>query len=151
MEKISIVKRRHRSRDLETAALMRARMRESNAGLEAVPSGTGWTAQFDSTEEFSFEIELTPEQLRWLRQERRNGTHPSSPEGNPVIFHFNIKHPGHSETLTAREVCGLLKISRRTLYRYVKAGDLTAFRVGRGLRFLRQDVLRFLSQRRIES
>jgi len=156
MEKISIVRRRHRSRELETAALLRARLRERNNRLDTVPPQTTWTASLPvsigTEEELCFEIELTPEQVHWLQQHRReeDGDSNSSPE-KPVIFRFNLKHPGNSETLTSREVCKLLKISRRTLYRFVKARQIPAFRVGGSLRFLRQDVVRFLSQNRIES
>lgn len=155
MEKISIVKRRHRNRDLETTALIRARLREQenlSSGFQTSPRWPGGTAEsLSQAEEFCFEVELTPEQVSRLQHERRNGGRSSSPNTKPVIFRFNIKQAGDPETLTSREVCRVLKISRRTLYRYVKSGHLTAFRVGGGLRFLRRDVMHFLGECRIAS
>ncbi len=43
------------------------------------------------------------------------------------------RHP--SELLTVQEVCLVLKVSRRTLYRLIKAGKLPAMKVGGQYRF----------------
>ena len=47
--------------------------------------------------------------------------------------------------MTRQDVCRYLGISRRTLLRLMKKQELPAFRVGRGLRFRRQDVETWLA------
>ena len=47
--------------------------------------------------------------------------------------------------MTGKDVCRYLGISRRTLLRLMKKQELPAFRVGRGLRFRRQDVEAWLA------
>jgi len=50
-----------------------------------------------------------------------------------------------SPLMTGKDVCRYLGISRRTLLRLMKRRELPAFRVGRGLRFRRQDVEAWLA------
>lgn len=49
--------------------------------------------------------------------------------------------------LTVNEVADLLRVSRMTVYRLIKQGELPALRLGRGYRVLERDVGRFLEQR----
>ncbi len=49
--------------------------------------------------------------------------------------------------LTVNEVADLLRVSRMTVYRLIKQGELPALRLGRGYRVLERDVSRFLEQR----
>ncbi len=48
----------------------------------------------------------------------------------------------------ATEVCNILKITRRSLYRYLEAGEIKGFRVGREYRFTEKDVTDFIEARR---
>ena len=46
-----------------------------------------------------------------------------------------------------REVAALLRVSRMTVYRLIRQGDLPAVRVGRGYRIREEDVDRYLEER----
>ena len=45
-----------------------------------------------------------------------------------------------SEILTVQEVCEYLKISKPSLYRYVKAGELPGFKMGKIWKFHRHTI-----------
>ena len=47
---------------------------------------------------------------------------------------------------TVKEVKDILKVSRRTLYNYIKSGDLTAVKVGKYWRIRESDLQEFLIQ-----
>ena len=47
--------------------------------------------------------------------------------------------------LTVAEVAGLLRVSTMTVYRLIKAGELSAARVGRSYRVTEDDVDRYLA------
>lgn len=47
---------------------------------------------------------------------------------------------------TAAEVCNILKIGQRTLYRYIADGKITGFRTGRQYRFTEDDLKAFISR-----
>lgn len=51
------------------------------------------------------------------------------------------------ELLTAREVAEVMRVSKMTVYRLIKAGELPAIRVGRHLRIRHDDVLGYLDRR----
>jgi excisionase family DNA binding protein len=55
---------------------------------------------------------------------------------------------GDLKVYTANEVCELLKITKRTLYRYVEDGSITGFRAGRQYRFTEDDIKDFIEARR---
>lgn len=48
---------------------------------------------------------------------------------------------------TLKEVEGMLKVTRRTLYNYLKAGELKATKVGREWRVSREALQEFLLKR----
>lgn len=48
---------------------------------------------------------------------------------------------------TVHEVAALLRVSRMTVYRLIRQGDLPAVRVGRGYRIREEDVARYLQER----
>jgi len=52
----------------------------------------------------------------------------------------------NQQALTSSELCELLHITPRTLYRLVERGEIRAFRVGRDFRFWPDEVARFTSQ-----
>ncbi len=49
-------------------------------------------------------------------------------------------------TYTASEVCETLKITKRTLYNYLRTGQIKASKVGREWRFTEKDVTDFLER-----
>ncbi len=51
------------------------------------------------------------------------------------------------ELLTAAETCRYLKITPRTLYRYLSAGSLPAFKLGKEWRFVRSDLEKWIRSR----
>ncbi|HEV8565353.1 MAG TPA: helix-turn-helix domain-containing protein [Actinomycetota bacterium] len=53
--------------------------------------------------------------------------------------------------LTVNEVADLLRVSRMTVYRLIKQGDLPSFRVGRGYRLREEDVHSYLNGRLTEA
>jgi excisionase family DNA binding protein len=48
--------------------------------------------------------------------------------------------------LTPQEVSGLLRVSVYTVRRWIKEGDLPAYKVGRGWRIREPDIVRWLSK-----
>ena len=53
--------------------------------------------------------------------------------------------------LTVNEVADLLRVSRMTVYRLIKTGDMPAIRVGRNYRLREEDVHRYLMERYTEA
>ena len=53
--------------------------------------------------------------------------------------------------LTANEVADLMRVSRMTVYRLIKTGEMPALRVGRGYRFREEDVPDYLRGRYTEA
>lgn len=49
---------------------------------------------------------------------------------------------------TATEVCALLKVSRRTLYRYISEGKINTFRAGMEYRFTQEDIEEYIAKTR---
>ncbi len=50
------------------------------------------------------------------------------------------------ELLTAAETCRYLKVTSRTLYRYIQERRMPAFKLGKEWRFVRSDLDRWLRQ-----
>ena len=53
--------------------------------------------------------------------------------------------------LTANEVADLMRVSRMTVYRLIKTGEMPSLRVGRGYRFREEDVHDYLRGRYTEA
>ena len=53
--------------------------------------------------------------------------------------------------LTVNEVADLLRVSRMTVYRLIKTGEMSAFRVGRGYRLREEDIDSYLTGRYTEA
>lgn len=49
-----------------------------------------------------------------------------------------------NEVMTSREVMAYLKISKPTLYRMIRLGDLRAVKIGKNYRFLKADIEQLL-------
>lgn len=52
-----------------------------------------------------------------------------------------------SEIMTAEETCRYLKITQRTLYRYLRNRQIPAFKLGREWRFVRSDLEQWIRDR----
>ena len=53
--------------------------------------------------------------------------------------------------LTVNEVADLLRVSRMTIYRMIRQGDMAALRVGRNYRLREEDVHSYLTERYTEA
>ena len=47
---------------------------------------------------------------------------------------------------TAREVADILKVNVMTIYRYIKAGKITAYKIGKEFRIEKKEFERFLDK-----
>ncbi|HLB62764.1 MAG TPA: helix-turn-helix domain-containing protein [Actinomycetota bacterium] len=56
-----------------------------------------------------------------------------------------------AQLATVSEVAALLRVSRMTVYRLIRQGDLPAVRIGRGYRIPEDDVDRYLDDRFTEA
>ena len=54
------------------------------------------------------------------------------------------------EFYTVKELAELLRVTEMTIYRLVKRGELTAYHIGRAMRFRRDDIEVFLEKHRSE-
>lgn len=52
-----------------------------------------------------------------------------------------------SELMTALETCRYLKITQRTLYRYLQSRQIPAFKLGKEWRFVRSDLQQWIRDR----
>ena len=52
-----------------------------------------------------------------------------------------------SELMTAEETCRYLKITPRTLYRYLRGHQIPAFKLGKEWRFVRSDLEQWIRDR----
>lgn len=53
--------------------------------------------------------------------------------------------------MTVHEVAQVMRVSKMTVYRLIKQGDLPAVRIGRGYRLREDDVHRYLDSRYTEA
>lgn len=53
--------------------------------------------------------------------------------------------------LTAEEVAEMLKVNIMTIYRYIKAGKIKAFKLGKNFRIEKKEFDRFLSSIKVDS
>ncbi len=51
------------------------------------------------------------------------------------------------EILNADEACDFLKVGRATLYRHVKNGSIPSFRIGKVLRFHKETLMNWISEK----
>ncbi|MEI8143197.1 MAG: helix-turn-helix domain-containing protein [Candidatus Berkelbacteria bacterium] len=50
------------------------------------------------------------------------------------------------EFLTVEETAKILKVTKMTIYRYIKAGKLTAYKVGKDFRINKEEFDKFLNE-----
>jgi excisionase family DNA binding protein len=55
------------------------------------------------------------------------------------------------DILTVKELCGLLRLHSATVYKLVKQGKIPSFRIGTNLRFHKDVILRWMTQRSTET
>ena len=53
---------------------------------------------------------------------------------------------GRHRYMTVAEVAGVMRVSTMTVYRLIKAGELTAVRVGRSYRLTEDEIDRYLAR-----
>lgn len=82
------------------------------------------------------------------------------PQGYPALgalgyhrFHEMVMPEPFTEArlLTANEVADLMRVSRMTVYRLIKNGEMPSLRVGKGYRFREEDVHDYLRGRYTEA
>lgn len=55
------------------------------------------------------------------------------------------------EFMTVEDVSKLLKVSRMTVYRWIKAGKLTGYKVGRSYLFKKEDINDFVEKNKVQN
>ena len=75
------------------------------------------------------------------------------PEGfNPYNLMIVSREPfTEARLLTVNEVADLLRVSRMTVYRLIKNGEMPALRVGRNYRLREEDIHNYLTERYTEA
>jgi excisionase family DNA binding protein len=72
--------------------------------------------------------------------------------GVPSLHHMVMREPfTEARLLTANEVADLMRVSRMTVYRLIKSGEMPSLRVGKGYRFREEDVHDYLRGRYTEA
>lgn len=66
-----------------------------------------------------------------------------------MTVEFMAGHNASSQLLTTDEVLAYLKVTPRTIYRLIRAGEIPALRVGRQWRFRRSDLDAWLDSQRV--
>ncbi len=162
MEKISIVQRRRRNKEVQTAALARAKRREQmkkdvHQYLDAIHQKGDVISVSESTgseNEDIFDVALSPDQAQELNSlfdysELMKGSAEEANvkiyrnENNQVVFRFMLQSQKSLQMLTSEDVCNMLKISRRTLYKNVHNNEITSYKIGSQLRFLTEDIMEY--------
>ncbi len=65
-----------------------------------------------------------------------------------VLLSIIVKKP---QLLTIEEVAKALKVSKMTIYRYIKAEKLPAYKLEQELRIKEDDLAEFLKQRKVKT
>lgn len=72
--------------------------------------------------------------------------------GVPSLDQMAMPEPfTEARLLTATEVADLMRVSRMTVYRMIKTGEMPSLRVGKGYRFREEDVHEYLRGRYTEA
>lgn len=61
-----------------------------------------------------------------------------------------MDRPGNEEVLTVKEASGYLKISEKTLYRFIREQNIPAFKLGREWRFKKSLLDEWMEKRIIQ-
>ena len=64
-----------------------------------------------------------------------------------MIERLNMKN---NEFITTGEASKILKVSLLTIYRYIKAGKLPAYKIGRDYRIKKEEFDKFLEEKRVK-
>jgi excisionase family DNA binding protein len=148
MEKICIVKRRRSYFTPETGGA---------GGISALATADDVLSHAAPEErEREVSLELTQEQSRRIRSDVR--LYPGKPrmvnletresgEGR-IIFHFTLSPLYGGKLLSSADVCWMLQVSRGFLARLVKNRQIDSYRIGRLRRFLFEDVIHYLGERK---
>ena len=77
-----------------------------------------------------------------IRNRKQPTTDYEASSRNSTVAEYNYR--GDIEVITAKEVSKLLKVSVWMIYELVKSGELPHFKVGRSVRFIKGDVVRWM-------
>lgn len=165
MEKISIVQRRRRNNEIQTAALARAERREQmkkdvHKYLDAIQEKVDVISLGESQgneNADNFIVTLSPDQAKELNSlfdysELMKGSAEEANvriyrnENNQVVFRFMLQPQKSLQMLTSEDVCNMLKISRRTLYKNVHNNEIASYKIGSQLRFLAEDIMEYFKK-----
>ncbi len=70
--------------------------------------------------------------------------------GNGGLKGGDVEQDLGEPLLTVDEVANLMRVSKMTVYRLIKAGHLAAIRVGKNYRIRRSDINRYLTGRAVQ-
>jgi len=89
-------------------------------------------------------IELTPQQAEIIRS-NAHFRHLYAGETAPIFLnlHFNDGIP--QKMLRAKDICQMLQVSRHTIDKLVRTGQIKSYRIGRLRRFSTEDVMDYLA------
>jgi excisionase family DNA binding protein len=89
-------------------------------------------------------IELTPQQTEIIRN-NSYFQHLYTEEKAPIFLNIHFSEGALPRMLRPAELCLMLQVSRHTLDRLVRTGQIKSYRIGRQRRFSSQDVMDYLS------
>jgi excisionase family DNA binding protein len=89
-------------------------------------------------------IELTPQQTQTIRS-NTHFQHLYPGTVAPIVFNLHFNDGFFQKMFKAGEICRALQVSRHTLDRLVKTGQVRSYRVGRLRRFTAEDVMDYLA------
>ena len=61
-----------------------------------------------------------------------------------------MNKPKLTRLLSIKEVIEILNISRATLYRMIDAGEIKAYKIGKGVRFKQEEIEEYINSRHIK-
>ncbi len=61
-----------------------------------------------------------------------------------------MNNPKLSNLLSIKEVIEILNIGRATLYRMIDAGEIKAYKIGRGVRFKQEEIAEYINSHQIK-
>ncbi len=74
-----------------------------------------------------------------------------------IVIWDNMRHsdtmnkPKLTRLLSIKEVIEILNIGRATLYRMIDAGEIKAYKIGKGVRFKQEEIEKYINSHQIEA
>lgn len=89
-------------------------------------------------------LELTSQQAETVRS-NTYFQHLYSDSGAPIFLNFHFAENLPQKMLTCKDICRMLQVSRHTLDKLVKSGQIRSYRIGRLRRFSTENVMNYLA------